>query len=181
MTHKAQKWRTVSSRQLLDTSGFKVYEDVVRLPNGEETRYIHTPSSANSIIIIAVNDKQQLLLQREYNYPPDIIMWQLPGGSMLPGETVEAAALRELSEESGYAAHHSKVLHFFYTSNRISDKKQFVVLCTDLYPRKLEEDADEFIDSYWVAQSEVHHMIENGEFSNINLLAALNTWFHFKA
>ncbi len=175
---RAQKWKKLSSRNLLDDQRLKVDEDTVELPNGKVTTYVHIPSTNDSVIIIAINTKQKILLQREYSYPPNEIMWQLPGGSMEAGEEIEEAAQRELSEESGYAAKEVKLLGYFYTSNRRSNKKQFIVVCKDLYNRKLAADEDEFIDTHWIAYDEIKRMIQRQEFTNINLLAALNVWLH---
>ncbi len=155
-----------------------VDEDTVELPNGKQTNYIYTPSTHDSVIIIATNEHNELLMQREYSHPPHETLWQLPGGSLTTGESVLEAAQRELSEESGCAFKEGIVLGYFYANNRHSNKKQFVVACSNLCANKLPEDEDEFIESYWIPVKQVHHMIQTGKFTNINLLAALNMWFH---
>lgn len=130
--------------------------------------------------MIALNDKHEVLLQQEYSYPPDKVMWQLPGGSMRDGETIEAAANRELAEESGYHANNLSVIGSYYTHNRLSDQRQHVVQCTDLIEHKLDHDSDEFIRSSWVPLAELKAMIASGLCDNINLLAAYTLWSHRK-
>jgi ADP-ribose pyrophosphatase len=105
-------------------------------------------------------------------------MWQLPGGSIKKGESFEAAARRELAEESGFSARKLKVIGSFYLQNRFSDKRQYVVTCTSLFEHKLTADEDEFIDTTWLSKPRLIDMIKKGEFDNINLLAALNLWFN---
>lgn len=180
MKRSEEHWKVVSTRQILKHGRIEVAEDTVRLPNGKESKYVYTPSGVDSVIIIALNEKNDVLLQREYSHPPGEVMWQLPGGSMHKGESVLAAAERELSEESGYAPGSSTLIGYYYANNRNSNKKQYVVLCKELYKRKLMHDDDEFIDSYWMSEPVVHDMIREGKFNNINLLAALNVWFHRK-
>lgn len=100
---------------------------------------------------------------------------------MEPGEEIAQAAVRELAEESGYSAKKTAVLGSFYVHNRLSDKQQYIVLCTDLFKHKLPADPDEFIQTSWMSRKKLKQMIADGLFDNINLLAALNVWFHSKA
>jgi len=179
MKSELKKWKTISSKSLLDHQRLKVVEDTVELPDGRLSDYVrHAPSHTESVAIIAVNTKGEVLVQLEYSHPPAKVMWQLPGGSMEAGETVEEAALRELAEESGYAAKQIVRLGYFYVHNRLSDKRQYIVLCQDLFKKKLQEDADEFIETYWLTMEEVKQKITTNEFDNVNLLAGLNLWFH---
>lgn len=179
MNRKPKPWKTLSSKQLFKHGHVIIKEDVVELPNGEHSTYVYTPSFHDSVIIIAINDENKILIQREYSHPPKKIMWQLPGGSIMPQESVLLAAQRELSEESGFAARHKKVIGWYYSNNRNSEKKQHVVLCTGLYERPLQEDRDEFIETFWFSKSEIHDMITANKINNINMLSALNLWFHF--
>ncbi len=176
---KPKKWKVISKNLILDHSLLKISEDKIELLNGKTTTYVrHAPSDNDSVIMIALSDDNEILIQREYSYPPDKIMYQLPGGSMKPDESIEAAANRELSEESGYGSKITEIIGYFYVQNRLSDKKQHVVLCRDLYINKQKEDYDEFIESLWMTKKQLKTMINRGKFDNINLLAALNLWFN---
>ncbi len=179
MTKKAKTWKTLSSKVILNHKQLKITEDLVLLPNGPKTTYIrHAAASTHSVIVVATNVKNQVLVQREYSYPPNKVMWQLPGGSTKEGESIIAAALRELAEESGYSSRKSEILGSFYTHNRLSNKKQYVVACTELFKYKLAEDEDEFIETVWMSKKQLTDKIAKRQFDNINLLAALNIWFN---
>jgi ADP-ribose pyrophosphatase len=153
----------------------KVVEDLVELPNKKQTTYLReAPDRNHSVGIIAINEKAEILLQREYSYPPNEIMYQLPGGGIEPGEDVAAAANRELSEESGYIGKTILPVGSFYINNRRSDSKQYLVLAKELEKHKTPEDDEEFIENVWFTMDEIKALIRGGEITNNNLLAALH-------
>ena len=67
------------------------------------------PRSRIAATIAAVIRDGQVLLVRRAN-PPDAGLWGFPGGKIDVGETVEAAAVRELHEET---AIHGEARHVF--------------------------------------------------------------------
>jgi len=172
-----KKWKIISRKKILENQHLNLVEDLVELPDGTRVPYLReSPATRHSVTIIALNTKNQILLQKEYSYPPNEIMWQLPGGTVDNGEDVLYAANRELSEESGVIARKIRMLGYYYTNNRRSDQKQYVLLGTDLLMHKNSRDPEEFIDNAWVTITELKEKICKGEIHNINLLAAINMW-----
>ena len=170
-----KKWKFIRHKILLDHPRMHLSEDRVMLPNNKEIDYLRImPVDNHAVAVIAINQKNEILLQREYSYPPNEIMWQLPGGGMESGESIEVAALRELSEESNITATLTEVIGFFYANNRRSDQKQYVVVCRDLKDKPGKADQEEFIESKWLGLEEINKLISTGEIVNMNLLAALH-------
>jgi len=174
---KAEHWKTLDRKIVLNHPRMQLVEDVVELPNGKTAEYLRiAPVKTHSVAIIAINEKQEILLQKEYSYPPDSIMWQLPGGGIKNGEDILEAANRELSEESGMVARSCKIIGSYYVNNRRSDEKQYVALCADLHPKAGQPDDIEFIENYWIPIPKLQDMTAAGEIQNMYLLAALNLW-----
>lgn len=69
------------------------------------------PLPARPIVatIAVVLRQGQVLLVRRAN-PPDAGRWGFPGGKIDSGETIEAAAVRELREETGIQANAQRVI-----------------------------------------------------------------------
>jgi ADP-ribose pyrophosphatase len=80
---------------------FSVAVERRRFPNGQDheiTVVRHPPS----VVLIPVDEAGRVILVRQYRPSVDRELWELPAGSLEPGETAEAAAARECEEEIGW-------------------------------------------------------------------------------
>ena len=168
-----QKWRKISSRHILDHPRMQLVEDEVELPSGKKIQYLRQEYSGRGGVIVICRKGDKILVQREYSYPVDEILWQFPGGKIEADETPEQAATRELAEESGIKAENAKCIGWFYPDNRRTNARLFVVGCdyvTD--DEKARPDDTEFIESEWIENGQISQMIRRGEVRNYAMLAA---------
>lgn len=173
MTIAIQKWRKISSRHILDHPRMQLVEDEVELPSGKKIQYLRQEYSGRGGVIVICRKGDKILVQREYSYPVDEILWQFPGGKIEADETPEQAATRELAEESGIKAENAKCIGWFYPDNRRTNARLFVVECdyvTD--DEKARPDDTEFIESEWIENGQISQMIRRGEVRNYAMLAA---------
>jgi ADP-ribose pyrophosphatase len=80
---------------------FSVEVGQQRFPNGAEHGVAivrHRPS----VVLIPMLDDGRVLLVRQYRPSLDRELWELPAGSLNPGEAAESAAVRECAEETGF-------------------------------------------------------------------------------
>src|SRR3569832_1828353 len=77
--------------------------DEVTLPNGHRAglEIIHHPGGAAAV---AIDDKQQVCLLRQYRLAAGDWLWELPAGKLEPNEPPLETAQRELIEEAGTRA-----------------------------------------------------------------------------
>lgn len=77
--------------------------DDVELPDGTHAtrEYIVHPGA---VMIIPLLEDGRVVLERQFRYPVGRVMIEFPAGKLDPGEESLACAIRELREETGYAA-----------------------------------------------------------------------------
>lgn len=171
------KWKKLSSKQIFDHPRIKIYEDEVELPNGLKTSYMHYGEGLAASMVIAINNEGKILLQKEYSYPPNEILYQLPGGLLDPDEPPEIGANRELAEEAGFTGT-LEPIGWFYVDNRRSAKKMHIFVARDLKPAQAEHDPEEAFEDHWVTETEFDSLIAEGK---IQTYTALAGWALYKA
>lgn len=168
-----QKWRKISSGRILDHPRMQLVEDKVELPSGKKIQYLRQEYHDRGGVIVICRKNGKVLVQREYSYPVDEILWQFTGGKIEAGETPEQAATRESAEESGIKADGARCVGWFYPDNRRTNAKLFVVECKYLEESdKFTPDDTEFIESSWFEVGQIEQMIKRGEVHNYAMLAA---------
>jgi ADP-ribose pyrophosphatase len=68
--------------------------DVVRLPSGH-TVDMELVRHPGSVVLLPIPEPGKIILIRQYRYTIDRTIWELPAGSLKPGENPDAAAARE--------------------------------------------------------------------------------------
>ena len=92
----------LSSRTVFEGRVFAVSVERVRLAHGREAN-MEVVRHPTSVILLPMPDPTHLVLVRQYRFPIDRWIWELPAGSLEPGEDQAAAAQRECHEEIGQA------------------------------------------------------------------------------
>src|SRR5688500_9982291 len=72
-------WRTLSTRVVFSHPRHEVHEDEVELPDGRTVSYIRVYEAGVSVNLLCRRNDGRILLQREYSYPPNRVMLELPG------------------------------------------------------------------------------------------------------
>lgn len=141
---------------------FKVWEEEVVLPNGKSTKQSlidHKPTVA----IIAINDKDEILLIKQYRNAVKKDLLEIPAGTIdRDAETPLLCAKRELAEETGFDA--AKFVQLFegYLLPGYCNEYMYFFLAKDIFPAPLSPDEDEFIEVLPTKLPEAREMIANG-------------------
>ena len=125
----------------------------------------------------------QIVMMRQYRYSLDSELWELPAGTlngreesgrMVPTESPEECAARELREETGYeAARWEKVAECYATPGN-GDEIIHVFFASQLTPHEQQLDVGEIINEIrGFSGAELETMIARGEIRDAKTLIGL--------
>ncbi|MGW0802809.1 NUDIX domain-containing protein [Nonomuraea sp. NPDC002799] len=127
-----EAWEVAESSERFRGHVIRVVTDTVKMPRDEvaDRDYVVHPGS---VAVLALDDRDRVLLIRQYRHPVRQLMWELPAGLRdVPGEPLVAGAARELAEEAGYRAGTWHTLTDLRSSPGMSDERIRVFLARDL-------------------------------------------------
>lgn len=170
--------KRISSLERFSCSLFSVTEDVAVAPDGFEIKrnIVRHPGSA---VMMAVDAKKRILLVRQFRLPAEQYLWELPAGKIDPGETVLAAAKRELKEETGYRAKTWKKLASYWPSPGFLGEKMTIFLAKDLVEGEATPMDDERIRKRWFTGAELDRLISTGKLHDGKTMIGYLTWKRF--
>lgn len=153
---------------------FRADEIHLRFSNGEERTYEKLCSGGpGAVLIVPLLDENTVLLVREYAAGIEDYHLALPKGAIDQGETLLAAANRELKEEVGYGARKLQFLKRINLSPAYMEHGINVVIAWDLYPERLEGDEPEPIEVVPYPLSDLLQLIARADVCEGRSIAAL--------
>jgi ADP-ribose pyrophosphatase len=164
--------RRLSSRRIYAGKVLSLDLDEVEEPGGVHTKR-EVVRHSGSVAVLAIQDDGKIVLVRQYRYPVDDFVWELPAGRLDPGESPEEAAQRELQEEIGFKAGRLQKMAFFHTTPGFCDESMHVFRATGLIASKAQGDEDERIEVQAFTLSELEAMIDRGELREGKTLVAI--------
>ena len=164
----------LEGRTVFEGRVFTVSSDSVRLPNGRDVQMDvvrHEPS----VVLVPMPDAEHVILIRQYRYAVDQWLWEVPAGSIDPGEAPEEAARRECHEEIGFRPDHVTPIGRFLPTPGICDELMnfYKVEGLRVPEEKAEADVDEMIVPYTVTLAEAKAMVLRGEIPDLKTAMAL--------
>ena len=165
---------TIASRTVFLGKVFRVDEDRVRLPHGREAT-MQVVRHAPAAILVPMPDPDHVILIWQYRYAVDRYLWELPAGTLDPGEAAEAAAARECHEEIGLVPGHVERLGAMYPTPGYCDEEMVFFKLTDLRQptTAAAQDPDEVIEPRVVTLAEAHAMVRRGDIVDMKSVVGL--------
>ena len=129
---RPHEFRVLSSETVFEGPIISLYRDRVAMPGGgDSVRDIVRHPGA--VAIVAVDDRERVVLVRQYRHPVGAHLWELPAGLRdADGEPPLETAKRELAEEAQLSAARWSLLTTSYSSPGFCDEQVLIYLAEGL-------------------------------------------------
>ena len=107
-------WQTQDRRTIYSTKFLTLFEDTVKLPNGQIIDDYSVVKKPDGVIVVATDSDNNLLVLEEYKYAVDQYLLGLPAGHIEPNLTTLDNAKKELLEETGYSSDEFEQIGILY-------------------------------------------------------------------
>ncbi len=159
-------------RQLLHTARFEVVERRYRTADGN-THCRALVLHPGAVTILPIFDDGRICLIRNFRPAVGHELFELPAGTLEPGEAPLATAYRELEEETGYVAARIEPLLEFWMSPGILNERMHLFVATELRPGRTSLDVGEIITPCIVTRDEALAMVQDGRIQDAKSLVGI--------
>lgn len=151
--------------------------DRITTPRGTELELemVRHPGASAVVPLVSdpADDDPQVLLIRQYRWAAQDVIWEIPAGTLEPGEDPETCARRELEEEAGARAGTLQRLTSIWTTPGFTDELIHLFVASDLQTVATAHQADEQIELATRPLSSALAMIREGEIRDGKTVVAL--------
>jgi ADP-ribose pyrophosphatase len=159
-------------QRLFEGRRFHVERVIQVTPDGveHEREVIRHPGAVTVLPLLGDN---RVSLVRNYRVAAAQTLFELPAGTLEPGEDPQETARRELAEETGYRADAIEKLAEFYTTPGVLDEKMHLYLATGLTEGPMDLEPGEDLQPHVVPWDEALAMAADGRIRDAKTLVGL--------
>ena len=164
----------MSSERVFEGKVFDVYRERVKLPHGPVAT-VDVVRHPAAVVILPVPEPGHVVLIRQYRHAVKQWLWEVPAGSVDPGESPEAAAARECHEEIGQLPETVVRLGAFYPTPGYCDEEMIFFRVSGLTEPEhaAAADEDEDIEARTFTLRDARDMVRRGEIVDMKTVVGL--------
>jgi ADP-ribose pyrophosphatase len=164
--------KTLSSRRIYEGRAVNLRVDTVEVAGGRQTTR-EIIEHEDVVAVVAVDDKDNVLLVRQFRKPVEKELLEIPAGGIDAGESPEDAVRREMREETGFLPQKVIKLGGFYSSPGFCTEYLHLYLAADLVHSPLKAEDTEAISLVPKPLEEVPALIASGAIVDAKSIAGL--------
>ncbi|MFZ5832213.1 MAG: NUDIX hydrolase [Planctomycetota bacterium] len=168
-----QHWTILGSREIADHRIFRIRYDRYRFESAAREHDFVIVDCGDWVNVVPVTDDGQVVLIRQYRHGIKRATLEIPGGMIDHGEEPEAAAVRELEEETGYVPRSVRSLGRVHPNPAIQGNYCHLYLAEGCRPEAATRfDAFESIEVVPCPLADIPDMIRREDISNSMVINA---------
>lgn len=165
--------KRIERREIYNGRILKLVNDTVSLPNGNTAgrEVVYHPGGVG---VLAVTDASELLLVRQYRYPFEKTLLEIPAGKLDKSDSKPIdCGIRELKEETGAVAKNVTPLGKIFASPGYSNEIIYLFKATGLEFFDQHLDKDEFLNVIKMPFDTALEKVYAGEICDAKTVAAI--------
>lgn len=125
-------------------------------------------------VVVPVKDDEKIILVKQFRYPLQKTLIELPAGKLEKGEDPLVCATRELEEETGYKSNKIFKLGEIYTAPGYCTEILHIYSATELIPgNHNREEGEHGMEILELTMNEIQQMIMNGEITDAKTIVGI--------
>lgn len=172
-------WKLLDKEYLVDAPWLKVAKETCELPNGKVIDDFYTLWQPDWVLILARTAEGKWVMTHQYRHGSGTIAFEFPAGIINNAESPEQAAIRELQEETGFAAASPSVSYLGeFSVNPDRHRGKFHVVFIDGVSRNGDThfDDNEDIETSTISDEDLQKKITDGSFNHPLQIAGYYRW-----
>jgi len=171
--------KTLSTEVIFEGRAIKLRVDTIETVDGRTTTR-EIVEHAACICVVAVDDDDNLILEKQFRKPLGKELLEIPAGGIDPGEDAEAAVVREMQEETGLRPQKLERLCGFYSSPGFCNEYLHLYLATDLVAGRLYAEDTAGIELVRVPVARIPELIASGKMEDAKSIAGLLYYLEYR-
>ena len=171
-------WKTLKSEYLFKRPWLTARRDTCQLPDGRINDEYYVLEYPTWVHVLAITKEGEMVIIRQYRHGLGRTCFEIVAGCVEEGEDPLVAAKRELEEETGYTGGEwREVMQFSCNASAMNNITHSFQAFGVEKTADQHLDATEDIEIYTFSQDKVREMLQNGEFMQASMIAALYKFF----
>lgn len=154
--------KTIKQETLYKGKIINLRKDLALLQNGN-TAVREIVEHSGGVCVAALTERNELLFVRQFRYPYQKVLLELPAGKREPGEEPLACGMRELREETGAVGRDYRFMGELYPTPGYCEEIIYLFLCRVDRMENTNPDEDEFVEVEPVPLDQAVEMVLRNE------------------
>jgi ADP-ribose pyrophosphatase len=131
-------------------------------------------------VVVAANGNGKIIFVKQYRYPLDKALIELPAGKLEKNEDPIHCAIRELEEETGYSSGKIEKLGSIFTTPGFCTEELHIYLAKDLKPGNHNREEGEFgMQIFELSLDEIEGKIKTAEIKDSKTICGIYMYRNF--